>query len=355
MDRNAAINKLEGLIAAGRQSMHSGLNAILDEYAQRRDVIVRPEALDYVVDAEGVRPVIENEILRTTDHSRGQLLARADIPVRFADRLVELGEFDLLKDNLRRLVPRVSDRGILVREVDSLAKGILSSAYKRMDAGPIFQAFVEKGLANGFVPYRGMNTSTQYNLSMIDTLIREPMANEFVVHGINIRTSDYGSGALEFNIMLLRIICSNLAVGMDVLRKVHLGGRFNIEGHGPIIELSKQTHELDSQTIASAIGDGVEQSRLMIQTLDEQIAAAAQREANVNDFVANLRKKGYRKELAENVKATFENKALPVEVLPQEDSAWRLSNVLSLLAQNESDDVKLGLEREAFDLVQKAA
>lgn len=353
MDRNAAIGKLEGMINEGRESMTTAVSEIQSEWEKRRDLIVRPEALDYVIDTQGIKPVIDGEALMTTSHSEAQLLERASIPNRFAQELRKWDQGDLLQHNLRTLMPVMSPNGVLVRRVDDVAKGILSTSYRRMDAGLVFQAFVTAGLKNGFVPHRGLNTDRVYNLSMLDQEVTEPVPNEFIVHGISIRTSDYGSGALEFNLMLMRIACSNLSIGMDMLRKVHLGGRFNaVEGQGPVLELSGRTHLLDTKAVGSAVSDLVGNSRKYVAGLDEHIQKAAETGVDINASVAALKKRGVRKELAEKVKATFETR-MPVEALPEGNNAWRLSNVLSLLAQSETGDNQLDLEREAFNVLGK--
>jgi hypothetical protein len=357
MDRNAAIGKLDDMISKGRASMQSALTSVVTEWEARKDYLVRPESIDYLVEKrhEGlqkIRPVIDNETLRLTGHSESQLFGRAAIPNQFANKLLSMGEGELLKTNLKALMPRVSGESILVRRVGDLAKGIMSSSYKRMDAGPVFQSFVEKGIAAGYVPHRGSNTDRVYNLSMLDQQVYEPTPDEFMVYGINIQTSDYGSGALEFNMMMMRIVCANLSVGMDVLRKVHLGSRFNMGEHdGPVIEISNRTHELDARAIASGIGDAVTGSRGLIEGMNKAVDEAIGREIRLEDQIRALRKRGMRKEFAEKVATTFKTD-LPIEMLPRGNNAWRLSNTISLLAQSEEDaDRRLDYEREAFNLL----
>lgn len=355
MEESAAYTKLQGMIDAGRTSMMNALAEVEAEWTARRDLLVKPDAMDVEIEKSRIYPILEGEKLSTTFHSQYQLLERAGIPSPFADKLMGLGENDLLRTNIRTMLPKVSSQGILVRRVGDLAKGILSSAYRRMDAGPAFQSFVKTGLEEGFVPNRGYNTDRVYTLSMLDTDVYQPTPNEYVVYGINIQTSDYGSSALELNLMLMRIICSNLAVGMDVLRKIHLGSRFNMgEGSGPMIELSNRTHALDGRAVASAISDAVKGSRKLITGVNDAIEKAAGRAITLEDQIKALRKRGVRKEFAESVRATYES-SLPVEMLPEGNSAWRLSNAISLLARNEKNpDLRLAYEREAFNVLKVA-
>lgn len=350
-NRDQAIGKLNGYIEAGRGALQTALAGIQKEFMDRRDIIVKPAAMDFEIDG-GIHPLVGGDRYDLTPHSEGQLLERAAVPRAFAQKLQTLGERDLLRQNLRTLLPRVSGDGLLVRHVGPLAKGIMSSAYRRMDASPIFEGFIGTALNNGFVPHRGMNTDRVYTASLLDQEIHEPRPGEFLVYGIQLQTSDYGAAALEFNLMMLRIVCNNLAVGMDLVRKVHLGRRFGDEhfNGGQVIELSNKTHQLDTRTVSSAIQDAVRGSRGYIKALNAKVSEAAEKNVNLGVELANLKKKGVKAEIVEKVKTVF-NSELPVEVLPEGHTAWRLSNVLSLLAQTEKGDTKLELEQAAFAAV----
>lgn len=350
-NRDQAIGKLNGLIESGRGNLAAAVQEMQTEFQTRRDIIVKPAALDFEING-GIHPIIGADRFDLTGFSEGQLLERAAMPRTFASKLQTLGETDLLRTNLRTLLPRVSGDGVLVRHVGALAKGILSSSYRRMDASPIFEGFVGAAMQNGFVPHRGLNTDRVYTASMLDTQIYEPRPGEFLVYGVQIKTSDYGAAALEFNLMMLRIVCNNLAVGMDLVRKVHLGRRFDGESFNgaQVIELSNKTHQLDTRTVRSAIQDAVKGSRGYIAALNEKVNEAAEKNVNLGVELAGLKKKGIKAEIVEKVKTMF-NSEMPVEVLPAGHTAWRLSNVLSLLAQGEKGDSKLELEEAAFSAV----
>lgn len=350
MDRNAALTKLEGLVEKGRAQTQNTLEEIYNEWSNRRDVIVRPDVIGLNVDEYGIRPVIEDKEYTLTDYSRGQLLDRAGVPRKFADSLQGMGEYGLLKENMATLMPKVSREGVMFRNVGTLTKGVLSSSYRTMDASPIFESFFKEAMRFDLVPYRGMNTDSRYALSMIGQTVQEPIPNEFVVFGMQIRTSDYGAGALCFELMVLRIICTNLAVGADVFRRVHLGRRFDMSGKGPVIDLSERTHKLDTQALASAVRDAVSSGRAQLGEMQRQIVAADGEAVDINAEVQKLKKKGIRKNVLDKIQATFDSD-LPVEVLPQGNNLWRLSNVISLVSQGEEGDSKLDLEKIAMNVM----
>ena len=351
-NRNHAIGILDKIISEGRDRASQNLIAIEREWDARKDLMVRPEAMTFDVTDGNVHPVIEKERFNLTPHSLDQLYSRARVPRKFGDELFKVGRGDMVKYNLEELMPQVSKEGMLVRHVGSTIKGVLSTAYRRMDASPIFESFIKSGMGQGFVPFRGNNTDTRYRVSMIHPEVLEPTPGEFVVYGSALITGDYGGVALAMEVFALRIICNNLMQGMNLLRQIHIGKRFDFSGEkGPVIELSSRTHQLDTHTVASAIGDAVKGVKEWTGTVNKAIEKASKEEVNIDTAVALLRKKGLRKEVADSVKALY-NSEVPVEALPQEKSKWRLSNCISLIANGEKNgDREIDLQKLAYDVV----
>jgi len=375
-------NKVEGIIEKGKVSVANGIREIQAEFMGREDLLVKPQALDFEVNGQGIFPVIKgarkagpvaiddiieatkrkscedaiDETVRRfslTGYSQDQLLERARIPKIFFDRLQDLKEYDLLRHNLNELLPKTSPEGLLVRHINGMAKGILSSAYRRVDASPVIEAFFAATIGAGYVPFRAHNTATRYAVTLVRPMIYTPMVNqdgkpEVILMGLQVTTSDYGKGALNLNLVILRVWCANLAYGNNVLRQVHLGRR--IEGEGDVIELSRRTIELDTRATASAIRDVVKGAGKQFDALAMRIQGAAGKDVNIGKAIADLRKKGMGKETADKVKLLFETEQ-PVEALPSGGSAWRLSNVLSLLANTEKGDAQLDLQEAAFQAI----
>jgi hypothetical protein len=313
---------------------------------------VKPTAVGFVVEERTIRPVIRDNAYSLTTHSQNQVLQRAGIPSQFASRLMDLGEIDLLRQNLKRLTDRTQEDGIQIRRVGDTIKGWLSPSYKRMDAAPVIEAFLKRNLENGFVPYRGMNTDYRYQVSMIQPRIWEPVPGEFVVFGTSLVTGDYGNQSLEIDLLMLRIVCLNLAIGHDLFRKIHLGSRFQMGEADEIISISQKTINLDTDTISSAVTDVVDASENHIKLLEHKIQEANEKEIkDPKSIYESLRKRGLRKETVDQIKTAYD---LPqeVEILPKGNSFWRLSNAISLVANGvERPDEKVDLEKEAMNLL----
>jgi hypothetical protein len=344
--------KLASIVKDGQKNMTAILGEIQNEFDRRKDFVVKPSGMKFHVAPErvsgsAIQVETKEGLVDLTPFSEDQLYKRMQIPAGYGKRLVDLGESDLLIRNLDRMNRKINPDGTMIRQVDGVARGLLSPSYRRMDASPIFQGFMEGTMASGYVPYRGLNTHSRYNLTMLSPHILEIAPNEVVVYGVSLTTSDYGAAALNMDLMALRIWCTNLAVGYDLFRKFHLGKRF--QSGEEFVELSTKTQDLDTATISSAIMDVVKQSKEQITILHETIMEKAGDEVDVKKYIETLKKKGISKEVADKIQVLSDTD-MPIEALPQVHNKWRLSNIMSLIAKdvNPKDDNKIFLEKEAM-------
>jgi len=345
---------MEGIIATGQAKAVGGLENILKEYDLRRDYLLPSKAIEYDTD------LVHNEVAltlptskkpsshRLTDYALGQLLAKIKMPRTFYDTLSQTDEpwaMELLRENMRDLTDGLVKEKMLFRIVDGRVKGILSNQYRRMDASPIFETFVKQGLKSGLVPFDGMNTDTRYHVKMLHPEVYEPITGEVVGFGLSITTSDYGAGALQMQMFLMRVWCTNLAIGEDVLRKIHIGKRFDDSD----MALSNRTYELDTKAVASAVQDlvGTSFGKRVDQTL-AMIKKNAEKEIDPTTALKNLyNRRVLDKKQVEVAQNLYDNAG--EELLPASSSMWRLSNTLSLMANGKVDgDTSLRLQEAAF-------
>jgi hypothetical protein len=361
-----AFSKLGQIVESGKASAARGIEALSREWSIRQDYVVKPTAIVPVIADVAKSGAVEPSYALTmrlgedpmpfylTSHAKGQLLERAGIPGRFADNLMAWGQGDLLVSNMTRLLPIVSPEAILVREVGGTVKAALSASYKRMDASPIFESFTEAAMKFGLVPYKGEVSDTRAYLSFLKAEVREIAPGEHVVFGVELRSSDYGNGALEVNQIVVRLLCTNGMIGSDMLRKVHLGRRFDAGsfGEADTIRLSQRTVELDTAALRSGVKDVVRSLPQHMTSLEELLRARASAEVSLPQAIAGLTKRGLGKETTEKVKALYEQTGLPVEAVPTNPGAWRLSNVLSMLANGTQDpDAAHDLNAAAWDIM----
>lgn len=353
-----AKDKLDSIITRGGLQSQEVMQEIGRECEQRRDIVARPEVMQYsssdstleILGGYNRQPTGK---LQLTPHSRSQLMGRVRVPQTFADMLVKEGRTDVLDRTVNELNRHFNGNGLLVRRVDSVVKGILSTAYRRMDAFPVFERFVLTASQLGMVPQRTLNTDSRYQVNFILPRVFTPGGLEAVTYGASLITSDYGGAALELHLVAMRISCVNLCIGINALRKVHIGRRFEMEGERDAIELSQKTHRLDTATMISLVSDGVRHVYGLVKTLNEKVEASTSSTINVESAVARLRKEGVlTKELGEKALMMFESD-VSVELLPEKKSAWRMANVLSLMAQagNISGDARINLEHASMKFI----
>lgn len=328
--------KLQRMLDEGRNNLDEALRNILHENQVRQDILARPNAIDFAVRDQHVYPQLVNgdtQEFSMTRHSEGQLFGRANIPVKYAQRLLEIGENDLLRSNLDRMKSHYMKDGVMLRQVDGRIKGWLSPAYKRMDSGPVIESFVERAVKGGLSPLAGRNTDYRYQIQFVapEVISIDTGAGEHTVFGLSLVTGDYGSQALEINMLAIRIACMNLAEGYDVFRRVHLGSR--VRSDQDAIILSQKTLELDSRALGSAIGDVVGQFSDHVNIVVSKIKEAASKEIkDITPIMQQFRNKGMKKDVAEQIKALYLSDS-GTEILPQGNTQWRLSNAISYVAK----------------------
>ena len=346
-----AYSKLDQYIKEGKIKAMGGLEKLSEEFGLRKDYMVKPDAITFA-DRPALTPVVDGHEYDLTRHSRAQLLSRASIPQTFADTLETMNHRPLLRHNLLEMLPSTSPDGVMFRTVKDTAKGILSPSYKRMDASPLFEEYATMSLKMGLVPYRGDVTDTRAYLSFIQPQVIELAPNEYVVLGSEQRTSDYGNGAYQFNLSVLRLLCQNGMVGMDIMRKVHLGRRFDGGEFGAdgVVELSNRTMELDTRTVRSALRDTVRGMEKQMKALETTLKEKATASVDLATTLDRLKRGGMKKELVERVKTMYESK-LPVEALPEQPGIWRLANVVSMIANSTAGDDQLDLQDTALSLL----
>lgn len=292
----------------------------------------------------------ENEFL-LHQHAVSQMVGKTGILTgRVADKMGSAANKegswgrDLLLHNLRTIFRESERDRVLIRAVNTdqgpEVRGFLSDRYRRMNSGPIFQAFAEAAQQYDAVPVYipGKNRygtsfvhDVRVGFSMFLPHIFRPidsMRDELLIIGLTIMNSDFGAGALSVSFQVMRIWCRNLMVTKDELRKVHLGARLTGD-----IQFGEDTYNSDTTTMALAIRDIVKGllGPVNVGVLMKRIKKTAETEIDADGTLENLRKGGHLlKGEAEDIKKIYNS--AEVELLPPGNTAWRASNAISLFA-----------------------
>ena len=352
-----AEERLRDLIEAGKKRLPRTLQVIQDEILNREDYIVRPHVVDIEYDGGGFKlrtPEFEG---RLTGWAKTQLFQRAEIPIRFANKLIDYELHDTLYMLFKALLPKTSPDGLLIRKVRDTIKGVLSTKYKRFDSALFLESFVTTCMDNAYMPYDAVVSDTSYYLKFIYPRIVE-VDDDPIIFMLSMQTSDYGANALKLEAGVLRLMCVNGIIGFNLLRHIHIGRRFRIDEELEVTKLlSDETLELDTKAVASAVRDIVSKSIGAFDYLIEIVSDACDK--HIPDEEAAKLLKKFRedgkitKELYEAILNVYKA-PMPVEVLPEKKSAWRLSNAIAYVAQKAeslSDDDRIELERLAYEVL----
>jgi len=335
--------KLQQRINEGRVQMAQVLSDIQAEFDHRKDFMIPKERMQYAVNKD-ITLLIDNNQFNLTDHSRQQLLNRVGIPSTFYDKLKGFNLQPLIKQNLDELTSKLNT-SIMLRTVDTNVKGFLTPSYKRMDASPIFSAFIQSSLNAGYEPFRGYNTDYRYQLRMIQPDLFSPNGNdEAITFGMAFTTGDYGGQALKLEIFILRLICLNGMLGFDTFKKVHIGKRFDNTNN----LFSAQTINLDEQAMISGIHDVVKALPAKIENLKSDIIQSTQIEPKESLF-DKLKKRMQKSEFDEM--QNLYNNVNDITILPEKKSNWRLANAISFIAKSKKPDRAIDLEGLASEVI----
>jgi hypothetical protein len=283
-------------------------------------------------------------------HALEQAASRVDIPVTFVNRF--LGEEyggELVTDALNTVYRNRAAEKFLVRSSDQEIRGVLSDTYRRMDSGPILDAFAKTCVEIGARPIEGIGGELRFSVKALipKTYVigKQPGNEEVFAFGVSLSNSDFGCGALSLQFFLWRIWCSNTATREDSLRKVHLGKRL-----AENIEYARETYDADTKAMALMVRDHM-RGILAPPKIDEALVVLeTAMETSVDpkkffDKGGELEKLKLTKAEIESTRETFNNG--DIMVLPRGTSVARMSQAVAWLAQSATPERRLELERVA--------
>ena len=297
--------------------------------------------LDMILDKHEERRVHENALK--------QAATRVEIPPKYVTALLSSGEWGkrLLAENLREQFAHSNER-VLIRSVGDEVRALFSDKYRRLDAWPILNSFVEEAANAGAVVTEANVTDLRAGIKVIRPEIIY-VNGDPVVLGARLGLSDFIASSVQVSTFLFRLLCGNGMIGEQALRQVHIGRRI-----GDDATWSERTRSLDSQTMASAVGD-VARAQLSdeaVKTKKERIERAAGTEIDVKASLKELGKVLTKGEL-DTVTETF--MFGNAEQVPDGKNAWRLGNALSWIAKSATNAERgMDLERMAGAVIDSA-
>lgn len=356
--------KLEATIERGRANAMAVIAKVESEVPEDR--IVRGPALNFeagnaaagdglmvrLPDAGVAAGIARSTAMTVHSNALQQLTERgpAAMPMKYVRELQEThwGR-ELLADSLSRIYAN-SDERYLARSFGGQLRGFLSSSYRRLDSRPLLDSFASAVAKVGAIPVEGYVTDTRVTLKALMPQVYEPVPGEVVALGLAWGNSDYGNGAHSLRIFMLRLWCTNYAIGDESLRQIHLGGQLADD-----MNYSDRTYRLDTARSASMIRDTVD---MTLGPDGVYRALDAVKQANEDKVdpkpVGAYLKKRLGTGMATQVSDAFSS--ADVEMMPPGQTRWRLSNAISWVAGQTADtESKLDLMRAAGEVLKHDA
>lgn len=235
----------------------------------------------------------------------------------------------------------------LVRSAGGSVRGVLSDSYRRLDSRPLLETFLVESEAAGMVVAAGISTDVRTTVKVVHPELVELPGGDVGIVGLNWANSDYGAGKYSVDAFVMRLLCLNGLVGENALASIHLGRRISDNA-----VVSQETIDLDTRTLQSATRDvirGLRANGTLRDGLLDSIRQAA--EAKISgDPIRGRVQTGLSSAEAKRARELF--KGPEVVLLPPEPTRWRLSNVISWMAnEQESGDRRIELERLAGEIL----
>lgn len=335
--------ELHAKIAASRGTAVALIDRIQREIPSDR--IATSRALRFVPASNGLAVhTSDGAHQRLHRHALSQVAERAGIPDLFVTRLLgKTWGAELLADNLNHILAREEPRRVLLRSVRDEVRAVLSDTYRRLDSRPILDAFADACREVGAVPVEGVGGDLRFCVRAVLPIVFRPGGEEIIAFGIEISNSDFGAGALSVRCFCLRVWCTNYARLDEELRKVHLGRRLDDS-----IEFSRETYELDTRAMSSAVRDIVlsSMSPAKLHAQIDQIERSLTEKVDFKAALAGLPGMGLLKREVEAVHDVLASGGIE-QLPPTGNTKYRLSNAISWVAKS-ADTAERRLDLEAI-------
>jgi hypothetical protein len=342
-----ATKQLEQIIRQGAEKLGQVHQKMQDETPA--DIIAPVSKIRFQPKNQKLTMEVNRDLYGLHPHALNQVAERAGVPFpkKFVDWFSSQEDWGI--SDLSMVFNHAysnQDARYLIRSVGTQTRGFLSDRYRRMDSGPMIDAFITAATAFGAVPSTSAATDTKFYMKFVLPHIFEPIPNEVMLFGLQLQNSDYADGALSLKGFVHRLRCTNLMLTEDGFRKVHIGARL-----GDDISYSQQTYDLDARAMASAVRDVVGEifSPTYVDAKFEAIQEVASKEVDTDAVLKGLKRRN-RVTVGEEKKIAEAFNSAEVERLPPGNTMWRLANAVSLVAQQATKDRELDLEQLAGEL-----
>lgn len=286
--------------------------------------------------------------LSLSRNALSQFGARYNIPSKYLSALNEGSSWE--KELLAHTCNKFADNNqktFLVREVEGVARAMVTQHYKRLDTMQIAGSFIDTAIGKNCVISDAFTGEERSFIEVLyPHLVSVPTKNNGIVKvafGMQFSTSDYGCGALDLKGFIIQGICFNGLTIETRIREIHLGRKLPEQ-----IEFSLDTYKKDSEATASAVKDMTSNllSEETIYNYGKRIQDASSTEVDITKEIKVLPKVGMLKGEIESLQEKLNNNKKE-DGLQGESTLWRLCQGISSVARDSETETR---KRELMDI-----
>lgn len=271
-----------------------------------------------------------------SDFAIGQIAEKMHVPSRYLKDLFtgETWQRELAVKTVNDHVNNVDRDRLLIREVNSQIRGILSDSYRRLNSMQIYVAFLSACQKTGAVLIDAHSSDTRGYLEVVTPdIVSIPTKNNGIIHqvfGAQIRNSDFGAGALELKLYDMQVVCLNGMVSDSILREIHLGRRLPSD-----LRISKDTYIKDTQAMAGLVSDAMNQifDPYYIAEKTKKIQAASEYEVDIEQEVKALPQIGFTQDETDAVQTVLINND-PEDGIQGSNTLWKFAQAAGAVARD---------------------
>lgn len=191
-----------------------------------------------------------------TAHAHGQLAETLGIPKRYYDSISTIP--GLREHNVNALLQHDPSHQHTVRFLDGGVRAVLGDNFFPFDNVMALRGIqpVLREYPDVQVWAQALTETRMFVQFAFPGRSAEIRTGDVVWAGLNLRNSEVGSGALAVEMAIAQVICTNMAVGTNVLRKYHVGRR-TAEDQGQSF-FKRDTIEADVHALTLKLRDTVE-------------------------------------------------------------------------------------------------
>lgn len=231
---------------------------------------------------------ISTDILGLTPFAFQQLATRLGVPVRYARRMEETGNLDLLVRNLNTWMDDSPKRMLRtfapLGATKPLVRAVLSDRYRCIDNLDTFVTAVDAGTSasKGVKFHRCSVTDTRLYVVMHDRGQMFELDDSDYWPGVVLTNSEVGDGALSVQPMLVRGICSNGVIMARRMKQVHLGEKVGDGVYTP------ETMKADAKAVLLKVRDLVTSTFTDRKVFEEAVRAMQEAKGVVLEFPSEV-------------------------------------------------------------------